>query len=305
MAAEELRVRGAHPDDHDDVVAMTEDTWPERDGGDYLGDVFPDWVAGDGDDQRTFAAEAGGRVVGVVQAVRLSDHEAWFQGMRVHPDHRGRGVSNALNDACFEWSRSWGAAVARLMVFSWNVAGLGAARSQGFRAGTEFRWLHPDPDPDATVAASVRHDPDAAFACWQDSDARDHLRGLALDRDETWACSELTRADLRAAADEATVLAVTREGRPGEGGTVAASYRVRDYERDGERCAEYGVAAWDDRAALEDLLAAVTRDAADLGADRTRVLVPETARHVSEAAGAGVEVSDEPDFVLAADLTGQ
>ncbi|MEF8773847.1 MAG: GNAT family N-acetyltransferase [Halobacteriales archaeon] len=303
---EAITVRQARLEDHDDVAAMTENTWPDRDGGDYLADVFPDWIDDDGDGQRTFVAEADGQVVGIVQAVRLSDHEAWFQGMRVHPDYRGRRISATLNERCLEWARSWGAAVARLMVFSWNEGGLGVARATGFEPGTEFRWLHPGPDPTAKPEG-VADDPDAAYEFWRTSGARDHLEGLALDSGESWALSELTRETLRTASDETAVLAVRRDGKPadgGGGGTRAMTFRVRDYERDGERTAEYGAAAWADVDALSTLLDAVARDAADIGADDVRVLVPETARHVSDAAHAGVEVADEPDFVLAADLTG-
>jgi GNAT superfamily N-acetyltransferase len=317
VSASDVAVRQATHEDHEAVAAITERTWADRDRGDYLAEVFPAWVeasggAGDADgDRRTFVAERDGAVVGTVQAVRLSAAEAWYQGMRVHPDHRGQGVSRALNEACFGWSRSWGAAVGRLMVYSWNVAGLGAAHAHGFRPTTEFRWMHPEPDSGATpgagpdATASVGRDPDAAWTYWTDSAARDHLRGLALSRTESWACAELTREALRTAAEETAVLAVTREGAPGQGGTAAATFRVRDYERDGEHLAEYGVAAWDDLPALRDLAAAIGRDAAALGADRTRVLIPETARHVTEAAAAGIEVSDDPDFVLAADLSGE
>ena len=314
-----VRIRRARRDDHEAVAAISERTWPEREGGDYLADVFPEWVAGDGPDQRTFVAcEAPGAsgsrtksdeadedvttgdVVGVVQAVRLSPYEAWYQGMRVHPEYRGRGVSAALNQACLDWSRGWGATVGRLMVFSWNVQGLGAARTNGFEPGTAFRWMHPGPDPDAVPDNRVVEDPDAAYAYWTDSDAREHLGGLALDFAETWACSELTREDL-ARADR--VFAV--QGDPADGGgTRGATVRVRDYERDGQRRVEYGMAAWEDVDALRDLLAAVARDAADLGADDVLVLIPETARHVSDAAYAGTDVADEPDFVLAADLNG-
>jgi GNAT superfamily N-acetyltransferase len=171
----ELRVRQARHGDRDDVAAISERTWPERDGDDYLADVFADWVDGDGPDQRTFVAETDAGIVGVVQAVRLSPYEAWYQGMRVHPDHRRRGVSDALNRACVEWSRDRGATVGRLMVFSWNTSGLGAARAKGFEPTTEFRWMQPDPDPDAAPDARIAEDPDGAYAFWAGSRARDHL----------------------------------------------------------------------------------------------------------------------------------
>ena len=56
------------------------------------------------------------------------------------------------------------------------------------------------------------------------------------------------------------------------------------------------------RAAEESAVLAVGDDAAAVDADRTRPLLPETPRHVTEAAAAGVELADHPDFVLEAPL---
>ena len=322
VSVTETVVRQARTDDTDAVAAFTRDTWDRFDRGDYLPEVFGQWVQSDGPDQRTVVAERDGAVVGTCQCVALSAHEAWAQGMRVAPDHRGSGVADALNRACFDWARDRGATVCRAMVFSWNAAGLGTARGVGFDPCTEFRWAHPEPGDGVERAApseelTVTADPDAAWSAWQRSAARDHLRGLALDADEGWALSEVTRERLRRAADETAVFAVR-----GPEGTRGTAFRTRDYERDtgdesegesegeseagGETAlwAEYCVGAWTDVAAARALFDAVARDAGELGADETRVLVPETARHVSDVAYAGVEVSEDPDFVLEADLTG-
>ncbi|QLH76427.1 GNAT family N-acetyltransferase [Halosimplex rubrum] len=316
-----IEVRQARADDHEDVIAFASDTWSDRfDRGDYVPEVFPEWVEGDGPDQHTVVAEADdGRAVGVCQVVALSAHETWAQGMRVADDARAKGVAEAMNDACFEWARDRGATVCRNMVFSWNAPGLGAARGVGYDPATEFRWAHPDPDTDAradTDGASgldATADPDAAWSYWQRSDAARELAGLALDPDESWALSEVTRERFRTAADERQAFAVR-----GNDGTRGAAVRTREYERESggdggegdgddgsERWVEYGVGAWDDVPAAQTLFAAIARDAADLGADRTRVLIPETARHVSDAAYAGIAVSETPDFVMAADLTGR
>jgi len=67
--------------------------------------------------------------------------------------------------------------------------------------------------------------------------------------------------------------------------------------------AEYGLGAWENIDAARSLFAAIARDAADCGADETRVLIPETARYVTDAAATGVDISEEPDFVLGIDLT--
>jgi GNAT superfamily N-acetyltransferase len=306
----EFDLRPAEQDDYDDVAAFTEETWPERDGGDYIPRVYHDWI--ETDDARTLVADAGDDVAGICQCVLLSEHEAWGQGIRVNPDYRGIGVATDLTEAVFDWAREQGATVCRNMVFSWNDAGLGQARAVGFDPATEFRWATPEPDADAAPdsAAGATHDPglrvtgdpEAAWSCFRRSDAARRLGGLALDLEESWAVAELTRDRLRRAADSERVFAIKGTGE--RAGTRAASYRVRSASYGDETSyAEYGVAAWDDLAAARSLFAAIARDAAALDVAETRVLIPETVRHVSDVARVRAGFSDEPDFVLEADLT--
>ncbi|MHC3438500.1 N-acetyltransferase family protein [Natrialbaceae archaeon A-gly3] len=297
-----MDIRRATHDDYDDVLAITSGVWADR-GGDYLPRVYHDWLEeDDAEDRKTFLAELDGEVVGIVQAVMLTLDEAWFQGMRVAPDARRAGVSTALNEACFEWARDRGATVGRIMIFSWNVPALGAARAGGYEPVTEFRWARSDPDPNAEGPLEVREDSTAAWRYFTDSDAREHLRGLTLDLEGSWAMSELTRADLEERAENEAVFAVI-----GDRGLSGMTYRTRTFDRetdDGEETvAEYGIGAWDDLETARSVLAAVSRDAAALEADRTRVLIPETAGYVADAAYACGDVSEEPDFVLEVDLT--
>ncbi len=295
----DYQLREARPEDHEAVAAFTRNTWPERENGDYLPEIYPEWIEGEG--KHTLVASADAEIAGVAQCVMLSGTEAWCQGMRVNPDYRGEGVARRLTHALFDWAREQGALVARNMVFSWNIPSMGLSRNIGFDPVTEFRWTRPAPDPDADPDLAVTAEADAAWHAWLDSDARDHLRGLTLDSGESWAVSELTRADLRRAADETAVFAVRDDGLRG------MSYRVRDDEREGEdgveRWAEYGVGVWDDLPAARALFAAISRDAASVGADRTRVWIPETPGYVSDAAYLRMDASEEPDFVFAADLT--
>jgi GNAT superfamily N-acetyltransferase len=292
-----IDLRPATHDDYDDVAAFTRDTWTEV--SDYLPDVYHDWI--DAPDRQTLVADAGDAVAGIAQMAMLSPTEAWGQGLRVDPAFRGEGVSAALTRALFGWAREQGAVVARNMVFSWNEAGMGQSRSLGYEPVAEFRWLHPEPatgDLPATVSGRV----DAAWSFWTASEARTRLAGLALDLDESWAMRELTREMLRRASEETALLAVVPDG-----GTQALAYRTRTVERESENgtelWAEYGIGAWASLEAAETLLRAVAVDAADCGADRTRVLIPEQPRTVSDAAYLRAELGDHPDFVFAADLT--
>ncbi|MHB9287785.1 GNAT family N-acetyltransferase [Halobacteriales archaeon Cl-PHB] len=294
-------VRRARVDDYDDVVAFTADTWAEReDAGDYIPDVFHDWVESDGPNQRTVVAEIDGDVAGLCQGLLLTDHEAWLQGMRVNPDYRGGDVGELMDEDLFDWAVDNGATVARNIVFSWNDAGLGQSLAAGFDPRCSFRWAHPTPR-ETTPSNRVGADPGAAWSYWTRSDARTSLAGLNLHPDQSWAVSELTRDRLDRLADEQRVFTVTDDG------TRGFAYRTRTTEghtdEGHQKVAEYGVAAWADCTVAADLFDTIRADAAALGVDQTRVLIPETPRHVAEAATVRAEPSDWPSFVFEADLT--
>lgn len=295
---DEVAVRQARSEDRDAVLAFTQDTWDRV--GDYVPDVFDEWVASDGPTQRTFVATVDDDPVGLCQGVLLTDHEAWAQGMRVDPEYRGRQVSPNLTEAVYEWAAEQGATVCRNMVFSWNQAGLGQSRAMGFDPVCEFRWAEPTPDADADPDLDVVTDPAAAWTAFHGSDAYYELAGLGLDLEESWAVAEVTKDRLVDA--EATISVADDEEVRG------TTYRNRTFENESEdgeteQWAEYGVGAWDDAEAFRSLAAAVARDAAAVGADRARMLIPETPWHVSDVAYARIDFSTEPDFVFERELT--
>lgn len=292
-----VTVRPARLADADDVVAFTQDTWADRDADDYLPDVFEEWVETDDGGQRTFVATLDDRAVGVLQLVLLSPDEAWCQGMRVHPDFRGQGISRDLTHAGWDWAADKGAAVARNMVFGWNAGALRAAQSVGFEPTCAFRWAHQPPEDTGAPTESDPYGAGPAWQYWQESRARASLAGLAIDPDQTWALSLLRRETLGRAADDGRLLTV------GDGRLAGFAVRNRTFDRDDDPWVEYSVAAWRDRPTAEALLAAIGRDAAAVGAVETRVPVPETARGLGHAAAAGARLADTADIVFSADLT--
>ncbi|QSG11794.1 Acetyltransferase (GNAT) family [Halapricum desulfuricans] len=130
--------------------------------------------------------------------------------------------------------------------------------------------LEPTPSRSKPTTRQVN----AAWSHWQRSDARDCLAGLGIDPGEPWSLSEITRERLH--ADLERVIALGDET-----GTRATTARVRQRERetgDGvETWAVYGHSAWDG---------------------------PDAAWALFEAVAADGVISDEPFFVLEADLTG-
>jgi len=285
-------VRQARPGDVDAVTAFTADTWPDREAGDYLPEVFPEWVGSDGPRQRTAVVECEGRVVACCQARLLGADEGWLRGMRVHPDHRGAGHGRAVSEHLLDWCRGRGATVARNLVFDWNGQGMGQSRAAGFDPVASCRFVRVTA-ADRAVDLEVSHDPDAAWTYWTGSDARTGMNGLALADEEPWAFAELTRERTRAAAP----LALLGDG------LEAAALRlgVRDPGYREGRVADYAAAAWEGGRA-RPLFDAVRADGAAAGADEARVVVPETPRHVSGAALARADL-DQGGLVFGADLT--
>lgn len=310
------RLRDVRPGDADEIATWTRDTWPDAPAEDYLPRVIEEWATSEDSDVRTLVAVVDDVVVGVCHAAMLGPEEGWLEGIRVHPDHRGAGHGPAMTEALLDWCRERGGTVARNLVFDWNEAGLGQSRAAGFEPVTTCRWAHPEPEG-GVDPEGVRADPATAWRIWTASDARWHLGGLAMDPEESWAISELTRDRLEATADGEGIIALVRNNIRG------MAVRTRTVERDvsddsactdtgsdGERSTatetvvEYGVTTWANLASCEGLLDAIRADAAALGADATRVLIPDTARCLSDVAAAGAELSDEALVVHAADLVG-
>lgn len=281
----DLTIRRARPADTAAIEEMTASLWPDR-GGDYLPAVFEDWLEVPGDDtRRTLVAESNDTVVGVVQVVSLSETEVWLQGMRVHPEARRSGVSRRLNEACYEWARGQGARVARVMVYDWNTPSLAAARADGFEPLTAARWVILEPEDGPTP----RLDAADCWAHWSGSSAREHMAGLGLAPEESWALRQVHRRDVLA-APAAIAVADGDE-------TVGAAVRTRVADGEDTRV-EYGLASWDDDGAAQSLLEGIRRDATDCGGTTARALVPDQVTVVTDVVAAGADVSQEALYVL-------
>lgn len=283
-----MELREATRADHGAVEALCAAVWPDRDV-EYLDRVYPQWIRGS--NRRTLVVDDDQDIVAIAQAVMVSATEAWYQGLRVHPEVRGNDVARRLLTALDDWARSQGAAVARNLVYSWNTAGMGISRGLGYVPATSFRFARPEP-AQHDLPDEISRDPALAWDVWAASDARSRLSGLALDRDESWALVTCTPKIVCEAADAGGVLALdTQSGR-------AMAYRGRRYEGDGSSGLEYAVAAWENVGVAKTLFRALAADAGSLDVDEVRLPVPEGPTPVSDAAYARVPLDAEPHFVF-------
>ena len=91
-----LVVRRARSADREAVLDIAKSTWG---GSDYLPLVWDRWLA-----DKTgvlLTATLGDRPVGVSKITVFGPGEIWLEGLRLHPDLRGRGLTKQINRAAF------------------------------------------------------------------------------------------------------------------------------------------------------------------------------------------------------------
>lgn len=206
-------IRLARVTDKADLASFTQNTFQW---GDYITDRFDEWLTSS--DGHLLVAEYDGHAVAVTRGVLLSPSEMWLQGARVHPDHRGHGLSSQLAQRMFAWGHERGGEVVRVFIEDWNQAPQRLVTNDGYRRVS--RWLfarrqiiNRDPQPtgnggqrvpgDERLRPAPSAEAEAAYMAWSTSDMARTARGLMTDR---WTWRQLTVDDLRDAAPDGRFL---------------------------------------------------------------------------------------------------
>ncbi|HUH82785.1 MAG TPA: GNAT family N-acetyltransferase [Nitrososphaerales archaeon] len=114
-------------------------------GHDYIPQVWDEWLADP--HGKMFVVEVGGVPVGMNRVQFLEDGSAWFEGVRVHPDFRGRGLATLLGENSMRVARERGVTVFRLTSGSNNkVAHRQIARIR-FNPVSKFSVYEPESIP--------------------------------------------------------------------------------------------------------------------------------------------------------------
>ena len=113
----EGNVRPAKASDKIPLMSFIKDVWG---GHDYIPSVWDSWLH----DRRgkMFVVEVDGSPVGMNRVKFLEDGSAWFEGARVHPDYRGRGLASMLGENSIRFAEARGVGVFRLTSGSHNSA---------------------------------------------------------------------------------------------------------------------------------------------------------------------------------------
>jgi GNAT superfamily N-acetyltransferase len=203
-----VNVRPARASDLDAIAAFTRNTF---EWGDYIADVFIDWVGRD--DMLVAVAVLSDDVPIAMGSVQmLSTTEAWFSAARVRPEYRGRRIAGLIADEGAAWARERGARVGRLLIEDWNEPSLRHVEKEGLRrvmsvvrASKAVGDASPSPDGNggrrlpsklrARPAGSAEAQP--ALASWAVGELGRAARGLFGAR---WSFRRLTIEDLESAA---------------------------------------------------------------------------------------------------------
>ena len=111
----ESEIRPARPSDKAPLMSFIREVWG---GHDYIPYVW-DWWLKDRTG-RMFVVEVDGVPVGMNRVRFLEDGSAWFEGVRVHPDFRGKGLATMLGENSMKVAMERGVRVFRLTSGSRN-----------------------------------------------------------------------------------------------------------------------------------------------------------------------------------------
>ena len=91
----------ASSDDRARILEIAAQTW---EGDDYIPDVIDEWLSSGR--RGLIVAELDGRVVGLARYDRTFPAYAWFEGLRVDPAYRGRGIAKAMTGHLVELAQA-------------------------------------------------------------------------------------------------------------------------------------------------------------------------------------------------------
>jgi len=129
------RAKRVTESDTEGILEISRHIW---DGYDYLPSVIEEWFKDPG--SYVYGVEADERLVAIAN-LRLVDggHTGWMEGLRVHPDFRGKGYAHVLTRELMEKAKKLGSERLRYTTSTENEASLKLAEKYGFARVFEMR----------------------------------------------------------------------------------------------------------------------------------------------------------------------
>jgi GNAT superfamily N-acetyltransferase len=177
----DFHLRPAKPEDKEAITALSSHIW---EGEDYVPDVFSAWLD-DAQGRFTVSCE-GDTLLGFAKLTRIAAGEWWLEGLRVHPDHRGRGVARQLHRHMVEAAEEEGEGTLRFATAAANTPVHRLAQETGFRQESSYLAASYEVAGNETSVAHLSRATEEelpALRAWLDNSAlHNELAGLYEER---------------------------------------------------------------------------------------------------------------------------
>jgi N-acetylglutamate synthase-like GNAT family acetyltransferase len=140
-----VSVRKVSTSDHNDILEISRHIW---EGNDYLPTVIDEWLSDQ--NSHTYGVEADSHLVALAN-LRLIENgrTGWMEGLRVHPDYRGKGFADILTKHLLKKAEKLGVERLRHTTSTQNHASMRLAEKYGFVKILEKAFF------DSTVPKSI------------------------------------------------------------------------------------------------------------------------------------------------------
>jgi GNAT superfamily N-acetyltransferase len=257
---EELIIRPARPGDRPAMERICARTW---EWGDYIPEVWDGWLADEGG--AVLVGDLGGQVVALSKITFQPLGQVWLEGMRVDPGYRGQHIASRFLDHSLDDARRRGARVVRLGTSGNNTpVHIMATRAGMERVGAYVLWLG-ESSPEGPLPAVLAPGHAAPVQAFLDGSAL--LACMAGLYSVGWAWQELSPARVAQFLETGQMLA-----RLATDGSLLALAAVDFDPEDGDLWIGF---VDGQHSAVGDLALAVRRYAAQIGAAKVRVMLPD------------------------------
>jgi RimJ/RimL family protein N-acetyltransferase len=229
MTPAALTFRPVQPADKGRIIAFTFNTWGDNED-DYIKDVFDDWLA---DPRGEFtAAVLDDRVVGIAKLTDMGDDEWWFEGLRIDPAYRRRGIASEFNRYHVELAKRLGGRVVRYMTGGGNVGSQTIGARAGFQHTLTYTAHQAETLSEFSLPTLLNLDDVPALTRWLASPLMRYLHGVYRN---AWVAKTLTAAELHRAVEANLVVGLKDDSGQVTAWALLRPAEVDDDSEDGEQ----------------------------------------------------------------------
>lgn len=219
-----LVFRPVRIEDKPRILDFTRNTWGDE--GDYVAEVFDEWLI---DPYGEFTvALLDDVVVAIAKLTDLGNGEWWFEGLRVDPPYRRRGIGEALNCYQVDLARKWGGRIIRYMTGGTNVGSQAIGAKAGFQHTLTFAAHLAEASAAFSLPTQLTLDDMPALKTWLNSPLMRYQHGSYRD---AWSVKTLTELEMRQVIESQRAYGL----KDSDGRVIAwAALRPSEYDEDSE-----------------------------------------------------------------------